>query len=106
MINILTLAYLMLQLSKHFNLSFLNRESEDFARDLEEAILLAGCGKWKRLRETLEDPDQAEEVLEICKLLDEEKGKTRNPRLAPSWRTNPRDLNGYFKMLKLETRIH
>lgn len=39
---------------------------------MEEAILLAGCGKWKRLRETLEDPDQAEEVLQICRLLDEE----------------------------------
>lgn len=46
--------------------------SQEFARDLEEAILLAGCGKWKRLREALEDPDQAEEVLQICRLLDEE----------------------------------
>lgn len=41
---------------------------------MEEAILLAGCGKWKRLREALEDPDQAEEVLQICRLLDEEPG--------------------------------
>eukprot|EP00434_Breviolum_minutum_P042345 symbB.v1.2.037686.t1/scaffold5634.1/size25136/2 len=46
--------------------------SQDFARDLEEAILLAGCGKWKRLREILEDPEQGEEVLQICQLLDEE----------------------------------
>ena len=45
---------------------------QDFARDLEEAILLAGCGKWKRLREVLENPDQAEEVLQICRLLDDE----------------------------------
>ncbi len=48
---------------------------QDFARDLEEAILLAGCGKWKRLREVLEDPEQGEEVLQICQLLDEELGQ-------------------------------
>jgi len=55
---------------------------QDFARDLEEAILLAGCGKWKRLREILEDPEQGEEVLQICQLLDEELGTVYNLNIA------------------------
>ncbi|CAK9027135.1 unnamed protein product [Durusdinium trenchii] len=46
--------------------------SESFARDLEEAILLAGCGSWKRLRNFLEDPTEAQWVLDVCKILDDD----------------------------------
>ena len=40
--------------------------SQDFARDLERAILLAKSGSFKQLEDTLEDPLMALHVLQIC----------------------------------------
>lgn len=40
--------------------------SQDFARDLERAILLAKSGSFKQLEDILEDPRMALHVVQIC----------------------------------------